>query len=314
MRALETLARRSRRGRRARRRTIRCCACDGEDTTVGALQDRSRNVAAALRRWGVEPGDRTAIMMRNVPEFVSRLVRRRARGVHRGPGAHRAPRPAARAHPRRVGRARALLRRRVRRPPRGARRCRRSSGSCPRRRRDARRPRVGASQSLAEALPAAAPADGPALAGDTRLLHPLHVRDDRPVEGRRADPQREPRAREGQPRADGVHGRRRPLHGVPAVPRQREVHLGHLGDDRRRPAGARRRASAPRASGTGCARRASPPFNYMGGLLSILAKQPRAARRPRPPGHARLRRRVPAARSGSRSRTASACACTSTTA
>lgn len=45
--------------------------CDGTDTTVGAVQAGSRNVAAALRDWGIKPGDRTAIMMANVPEFVS---------------------------------------------------------------------------------------------------------------------------------------------------------------------------------------------------------------------------------------------------
>jgi crotonobetaine/carnitine-CoA ligase len=45
--------------------------CEGTDTTVGALQAASRNVAAALHEWGIEPGDRTAIMMRNVPDFVS---------------------------------------------------------------------------------------------------------------------------------------------------------------------------------------------------------------------------------------------------
>lgn len=44
--------------------------CDGRDTTVGQIQRASRNVAAALQDWGIERGDRSAIMMANVPEFV----------------------------------------------------------------------------------------------------------------------------------------------------------------------------------------------------------------------------------------------------
>ena len=45
--------------------------CGGRDVTVGELQAGSRSFAGALRRWGVEPGDRVAIMMPNVPEFVA---------------------------------------------------------------------------------------------------------------------------------------------------------------------------------------------------------------------------------------------------
>ncbi len=44
--------------------------CDGRETTVGEMQAGSFSVAAALRSWGIEPGDRSAIMMSNVPEFV----------------------------------------------------------------------------------------------------------------------------------------------------------------------------------------------------------------------------------------------------
>ena len=45
--------------------------CDGRDVTTSELQAGSRAVAGALHGWGVEPGDRVAVMMANVPEFVS---------------------------------------------------------------------------------------------------------------------------------------------------------------------------------------------------------------------------------------------------
>ena len=48
----------------------RLLRCDAVDTTVGELQRASLNVAAALRGWNVAQGDRTAIMMRNGPDFV----------------------------------------------------------------------------------------------------------------------------------------------------------------------------------------------------------------------------------------------------
>ncbi|HZO06294.1 MAG TPA: AMP-binding protein [Solirubrobacterales bacterium] len=44
--------------------------CDGRDTTVAEMQEASHGVAGALRSWGIERGDRAAIMMSNVPEFV----------------------------------------------------------------------------------------------------------------------------------------------------------------------------------------------------------------------------------------------------
>jgi crotonobetaine/carnitine-CoA ligase len=44
--------------------------CAGRDVTVAELQAGSRSFAGALQRWGIEPGDRVAIMMANVPEFV----------------------------------------------------------------------------------------------------------------------------------------------------------------------------------------------------------------------------------------------------
>lgn len=42
-----------------------------EEVTTAQLEERSRRVAGMLRSWGVVPGDRVAIMMGNVPEFVS---------------------------------------------------------------------------------------------------------------------------------------------------------------------------------------------------------------------------------------------------
>jgi crotonobetaine/carnitine-CoA ligase len=48
----------------------RLLRCGGRDTTVGEIDAGSRSVAAALRDWGIEGGDRCAIMMSNVPEFV----------------------------------------------------------------------------------------------------------------------------------------------------------------------------------------------------------------------------------------------------
>lgn len=44
--------------------------CDGRDLRVGELEARSLRVAGALQAWGVERGDRVAVMMGNVPEFV----------------------------------------------------------------------------------------------------------------------------------------------------------------------------------------------------------------------------------------------------
>jgi crotonobetaine/carnitine-CoA ligase len=44
--------------------------CDGRDTSVGEIDAGSRAVAGALHGWGIESGDRCAIMMSNVPEFV----------------------------------------------------------------------------------------------------------------------------------------------------------------------------------------------------------------------------------------------------
>jgi crotonobetaine/carnitine-CoA ligase len=44
--------------------------CAGREVTVGQLQLASLRVAAALRAWGIQPGERAAIMMSNSPEFL----------------------------------------------------------------------------------------------------------------------------------------------------------------------------------------------------------------------------------------------------
>jgi crotonobetaine/carnitine-CoA ligase len=67
--------------------------CDGRDVTTGALHEASLRVAGALRRWGLRPGDRAAIMMANVPEFVGAwfgivragVVEVPVHGAYRGP-------------------------------------------------------------------------------------------------------------------------------------------------------------------------------------------------------------------------------------
>jgi crotonobetaine/carnitine-CoA ligase len=44
--------------------------CAGREVTVGELQVASLRVAGALRAWGIAPGERVAIMMSNSPEFL----------------------------------------------------------------------------------------------------------------------------------------------------------------------------------------------------------------------------------------------------
>jgi crotonobetaine/carnitine-CoA ligase len=67
--------------------------CDGRDVTVGELHEMSTRVAGALRRWGLAPGDRAAIMMANVPEFVGTWFGLARAGVVEVPvhGAYRGP-------------------------------------------------------------------------------------------------------------------------------------------------------------------------------------------------------------------------------
>lgn len=45
--------------------------CDGRNVTTAELQERSHAVAGALQAWGVGVGDRVAVMMANVPEFIA---------------------------------------------------------------------------------------------------------------------------------------------------------------------------------------------------------------------------------------------------
>jgi crotonobetaine/carnitine-CoA ligase len=67
--------------------------CEGRETTTGELQAASERVAGALIGWGVSPGDRVAVMMSNVPEFLDvwfGIVRCRAievpvHSAYRGP-------------------------------------------------------------------------------------------------------------------------------------------------------------------------------------------------------------------------------------
>jgi crotonobetaine/carnitine-CoA ligase len=44
--------------------------CAGRETTVGEIDAGAQAVAGALRAWGIETGDRCAVMMGNVPEFL----------------------------------------------------------------------------------------------------------------------------------------------------------------------------------------------------------------------------------------------------
>ena len=44
--------------------------CGGRDVALAAVRDDSRRLAGALAGHGVEPGDRVALMMGNVPEFL----------------------------------------------------------------------------------------------------------------------------------------------------------------------------------------------------------------------------------------------------
>ena len=121
-------------------------------------------------------------------------------------------------------------------------------------------PAQAAVHPLAEALSADPDPDPPVVSpGDVSCV--LYTSGHHgTVQGRGAAAHGQPAAGDGQHRAHALLGARRPLHGVPALPRQRQVHVGLLDAARRRAPGARRRASAPRASGTSMReRRASPP-------------------------------------------------------
>jgi malonyl-CoA/methylmalonyl-CoA synthetase len=47
-----------------------CLRFEGEDLSYGGLLDRAEAFAAALRTWGLEPGDRVALFLGNHPDFL----------------------------------------------------------------------------------------------------------------------------------------------------------------------------------------------------------------------------------------------------
>jgi malonyl-CoA/methylmalonyl-CoA synthetase len=59
-----------------------CLRFEGEDWSYGRLLDRAGSFAAALRAWGLKPGDRVALFLRNHPDFLAAyLGTHLARGV-----------------------------------------------------------------------------------------------------------------------------------------------------------------------------------------------------------------------------------------
>ncbi len=54
----------------ARRRSP-AVRCAGRDVGAASLRSDSLRIAATLAAWGIEPGDRVALMMGNVPEFLA---------------------------------------------------------------------------------------------------------------------------------------------------------------------------------------------------------------------------------------------------
>src|ERR671916_2694110 len=47
-----------------------CLRFEGEEWSYGRLLDRAEDFAAALRTWGLEPGDRVALFLGNHPDFL----------------------------------------------------------------------------------------------------------------------------------------------------------------------------------------------------------------------------------------------------
>src|SRR3712207_1979177 len=47
-----------------------CLRFEAEDWSYGRLLDRAGAFAAALRTWGLEPGDRVALFLGNHPDFL----------------------------------------------------------------------------------------------------------------------------------------------------------------------------------------------------------------------------------------------------
>src|ERR671910_2831216 len=48
-----------------------CLRFEGEDWSNGRLLDRAGSFAAALRAWGLKPGDRVALFLGNHPDFLA---------------------------------------------------------------------------------------------------------------------------------------------------------------------------------------------------------------------------------------------------
>src|ERR671910_3252250 len=48
-----------------------CLRFEGEDWSNGRLLDRAGSFAAALRAWGLQPGDRIALFLGNHPDFLA---------------------------------------------------------------------------------------------------------------------------------------------------------------------------------------------------------------------------------------------------
>src|SRR5918999_2521945 len=48
-----------------------CLRFEGEDLSYGRLLDRAEAFAAALRTWGLKPGDRVALFLGNHPDFLA---------------------------------------------------------------------------------------------------------------------------------------------------------------------------------------------------------------------------------------------------
>ena len=262
----------------------------GRETTVGEIDAGSRGVAGALRAWGIEPGDRCAVMMGNVPEFSPAGSGSSRAGGDRGAGPLRPPRPAAGAHPRRVRRPPPVLRRRVRAAARRPRAARRWSGSSsaataaeapagPRR-----------AESVAEFLAAGRPAALASLevADAACILYTLGHH--RPLEGRRPHPRRQPGLGRANvemmaTRPDDVLYTAFPLFHVNAkftsLPRRCSPAARLVLDERFS-------ASSfwPRMREKGVT-----AFNYMGALLTILDKASRAPTTDRDHGVVRCLRR-----------------------